>query len=64
MFNPTLIVLPNISTEMELQQQRREPAVRIKNYFEETIPRYPDVTFQEHFRMTRSTFEVLFFIIN
>lgn len=31
---------------------------RNERYYEETIPRYDDISFLEHFRMSRRTFEV------
>lgn len=32
---------------------------RIEDYVEETVPTYTDPMFRAHFRMTRSSFEVL-----
>jgi len=38
--------------------RRRNERPRNQNYFEVTIPRYTDVQFFEHFRMSRGSFEV------
>ena len=38
---------------------RRDDAVRIRNYFEITIPNYPNDTFKKHFRLSRSAVEKL-----
>ena len=32
--------------------------VRIQNFVEDTVPRYSNTEFREHFRMTRAVFEV------
>lgn len=40
------------------ENRRRNERPRNQNYFEVTIPRYTDVQFLEHFRMSRGTFEV------
>lgn len=45
--------LPN-----DLHMQREEQKVRNENYYEETIPRYTNDLFIEHFRMSRASFEV------
>ena len=36
----------------------QNPAAHVQNYVEEIVPRYSDVQFREHFRMSRTTFEV------
>lgn len=42
----------------EILNRRRGDRLRNREYFEITIPRYTDDQFQQHFRMTRNTFEV------
>lgn len=37
---------------------QREPKARNENYYEETIPRYTNDLFIEHFRMSRASCEV------
>lgn len=44
--------LPDDNNRIRYQMTRNE------NYFECTIPRYTDIQFFEHFRMSRGTFEV------
>lgn len=41
-----------------IENRRRSVRPRNENYFERTIPRYTDIQFIEHFRMSRRTFEV------
>lgn len=41
-----------------LEIRERNNKARNENYFEITIPRYNDVQFIEHFRMSRETFQV------
>lgn len=43
------------------ENRRRNERPRNQNYFEVTIPRYTDVQFLEHFRMSRGTFVVIYF---
>ncbi|CAG9841114.1 unnamed protein product [Diabrotica balteata] len=43
----------------ELFPAERPEITRNENYYEVTIPNYSDTQFQEHFRMSRETFEVL-----
>lgn len=38
---------------------RRHERPKNENYFEGVIPRYTDIQFVEHFRMSRITFEVI-----
>lgn len=38
--------------------RRRNPRPKNENYYEVIIPRYTDVQFIEHFRMSRNTFQV------
>lgn len=38
--------------------RRRNRRTRNENYFEITTPRYTDLQFVEHFRMSRGTFQV------
>ena len=42
-----------------LSMLTRNDAVRIPEYYEKVIPRYPDDTFKRHFRLTRSCVEKL-----
>ena len=42
----------------------RNDAVRIPNYYEKVIPRYPDDTFKRHFRLTRYCVEKLLCFIS
>ena len=37
----------------------REPGTRIPGYFELVLPRYSDKTFRSHFRLSRSSLELL-----
>jgi len=41
-----------------IENRRRNVRPRNENYYELTIPRYTDIQFIEHFRMSRRTFEV------
>lgn len=41
-----------------LNVERDEEKARNENYYEETIPRYTNDLFKEHFRMSRASFEV------
>jgi len=42
-----------------LAVRRRNQKISNQNYFENIIPRYTDVQFAKHFRMSRITFEVI-----
>lgn len=48
-----------LAQPLEILEERGELPVRNENYFEITIPRYSDLQFREHFRMSRETFEEL-----
>lgn len=41
-----------------IENRRRNARPKNENYFEVIIPRYTDIQFIEHFRMSRRTFEV------
>lgn len=41
------------------QIRRRNERYKNENYFEVVIPRYTDIQFAEHFRMSTVTFEVI-----
>lgn len=47
------------AVEALLATTERNKRVCVRNYSENVIPRMMDSTFQEHFRMTRATFEVV-----
>ncbi|XP_050516550.1 uncharacterized protein LOC126891420 [Diabrotica virgifera virgifera] len=49
----------NVADAAENVPQMRRRVVRNENYFEHTIPRYSDIQFREHFRMSRATFQIL-----
>uniref|UniRef100_A0A6P7GYD1 Uncharacterized protein LOC114344493 n=1 Tax=Diabrotica virgifera virgifera TaxID=50390 RepID=A0A6P7GYD1_DIAVI len=44
----------------DLFPAERRDKTHNENYYEETIPNYTNTQFQEHFRMSREKFEVLF----
>lgn len=46
--------LPN-----DIAIRKRNERCKNENYFEMVIPRYTDIQFLEHFRMSRITFEVI-----
>lgn len=54
-------ILPDIGGENPTDEniKARNGRPKNQNYFELTIPRYTDNQFSEHFRMSRSTFQVL-----
>ena len=52
--NDLIVPLP----ENVIMGQRNERP-KNENYFEGVIPRYTDIQFAEHFRMSRITFEVI-----
>ncbi|XP_015604644.2 uncharacterized protein LOC107272225 [Cephus cinctus] len=43
----------------QLRIRRRKKRPRNENYFELIIPRYTDIQFSEHFRISRETFELI-----
>ena len=43
-----------------LRRILRDSRIGVVNFLHETVPRYPDIQFHEDFRMSRSTFQVLF----
>jgi len=45
-----------------IENRKRNAKPQNENYFEIIIPRYTDVQFIEHFRMSQRTFEVCIFI--
>jgi hypothetical protein len=56
--------LANLSTVEELvvnQNVRLHPTtfIAITNYVQDTVSRYPDYLFKQHFRMRRNTFTVI-----
>lgn len=51
--------IPHIENE-----NRRNVRPRNENYYEATVPQYTDIHFEEHFRMSRRTFEVCIHIYN
>jgi len=57
-------VMQDLGNEIcdNIENRRRNAKPRNENYFEVIIPRYTDVQFIEHFRMSRRTFEVCIFI--
>ena len=54
------VVIEELNHELadDLRIRRRNERPRNENYFEITIPRYTDIHFIEHFRMSQGTFEV------
>ena len=38
--------------------EERDPTAHVEKYYEETVPKYTNLQFREHFRMDRDTFEV------
>ncbi|XP_067208395.1 uncharacterized protein [Linepithema humile] len=58
------IIIEELDHELaDLRIRRRNERVRNKNYFEITIPRYTDIHFIEHFRMSRRTFQELLNVV-
>lgn len=54
------VIIEELNHELDYQVpiRRRNERPRNQDYFEITIPRYTDILFIEHFRMSRRTFEV------
>lgn len=52
-----MLLQPIQIVDNDVQQRREIP--RNENYFETVIPRYDDISFREHFRMSREAFEVI-----
>lgn len=58
-FNPLLQLVEDLAQPInEVDAEERAEVVRNQNYFETVIPRYTDIQFKEHFRMSRASFEV------
>lgn len=57
-------IVQDLGNEMPGHEEikRRNARIRNENYFEMTIPRYTDIQFLEHFRMSRHTFQVHIYI--
>ncbi|KAK4872953.1 hypothetical protein RN001_014982 [Aquatica leii] len=49
---------------VDVQAEERRLVVRNQSYYEDIIPQYDDILFQEHFRMSREIFEVSYFFAN
>lgn len=50
--------LNNEITRLYPYEAGRNPHAHVLNYVEETVPRYSDIQFREHYRMGVETFEV------
>lgn len=59
MLNELMEPLPELD---ELEVRQRGQKARNQNYYEVIIPQYDDILFKEHFRMSRATFEVYYYI--
>lgn len=53
-------ILEDLNNHGNLEIPERNEKPRNENYFELVVPRYTDIQFMEHFRMSRICFEVIY----
>lgn len=51
-------LLEELFEEVEHMPEDKNSLIRVKDFFESTIPRFTDKQFQTYFRLSRSTFEI------